>query len=542
AEKSDRPGGDFRRQFEAFAAFERDLIEDVIPYIESHYATRADREHRALAGLSMGGGQSLDFGLGHLDTFAWVGGFSSAPNTRPAAELIADPAAARAKLRLLWVSCGDEDRLMDISQRFHEALKEMKVPHVWHVDSGGHTWPVWRNDLYLLARRLFRDGPPPDEESTAPASTRAARRAPRRPSPGGDAPRSPEVAPDHRVTFRIVAPKASEVSVAGDFGAGGRLTQDDRGTWSITVGPLVPDVYSYSFTVDGVRTLDPNNAQIKPGVSRLDSVFEVPGDEAAFEALRDVPHGEVRAVWYRSGTLGTQRRMHVYTPPGYEGGDAKYPVLYLLHGSGDDDLGWSTIGRAGFILDNLLADGRAVPMLVVMPNGSLPRPAGLSRLTPGAPPSPEVRAAMETIQNRFTDELLKEVVPTVETTYRVRSGRENRAIAGLSMGGGQALRVVTTHPDQFAFVGIWSAGIFGDVAEFARRNEEFLGRADQVNEHVKLFSIRVGDQDFTLAGSQGLAELLQQHGIRHELRLSGGGHTWINWRHYLNDFAPRLFR
>jgi len=157
AAKEDRAGGDFRGQFPAFERFEDDLLQDLIPFVESHYSVHADREHRALAGLSMGGGQSLNFGLRHLEAFAWVGGFSAAPNTKPAAELIADPASARAKLRLLWVSCGDRDRLLNISTRFHEALNEMQVPHVWHVDAGDHTWEVWKNDLYLLATQLFRE-------------------------------------------------------------------------------------------------------------------------------------------------------------------------------------------------------------------------------------------------------------------------------------------------------------------------------------------------------------------------------------------------
>jgi enterochelin esterase-like enzyme len=145
------------KQAKAFEAFEDDLLKDVIPYVEAHYPVQADREHRALAGLSMGGGQSLNFGLKHLDTFAWVGGFSSAPNTKPAADLVTDPGDAAKRLRLLWVSCGDQDRLMDISKRFHEALEEKKVPHVWHVDSGGHEWSVWKNDLYLLSQMLFQD-------------------------------------------------------------------------------------------------------------------------------------------------------------------------------------------------------------------------------------------------------------------------------------------------------------------------------------------------------------------------------------------------
>ncbi|MHC5543412.1 esterase, partial [Singulisphaera rosea] len=201
--------------------------------------------------------------------------------------------------------------------------------------------------------------------------------------------KSTEVADDHKVTFRIYAPKASEVSVGGDFGQGGAMEKDEHGVWSRTVGPLTPDFYSYTFNVDGVRTVDPKNPMVKPGVNSLDSLFLVPGEEADFETTKDVPHGQVRAVWYRSGTLEMPRRLHVYTPPGYEGGSEAYPVFYLLHGSGDEDSGWSTIGRAGFILDNLIAAKKAVPMIVVMPNGSLPRPTNLPAFTPGTPPSPE---------------------------------------------------------------------------------------------------------------------------------------------------------
>ncbi len=322
------------------------------------------------------------------------------------------------------------------------------------------------------------------------------------------------------------------------------MTKDDQGVWSLTVGPLVPDFYSYTFTVDGVRTVDPKNPMVKPGLGSLDSLFLVPGEQAEFETTKDVPHGEVRAAWYRSGTLGMPRRLHVYTPPGYEEGSDKYPVLYLLHGAGDEDSGWSTIGRAGFILDNLLAAKQAMPMIVVMPNGSLPRPTNLpGRPAAGEAPSPEFRAAMEAIQNRFTDELLKDVVPFVERTYRVKAGPEDRAIAGLSMGGGQTLRVVTTNPDKFAYVAIWSAGLFGGNAdEWEKRNEAFLAAADKVNGSVKRLEICVGDKDFALAGSKALAGVLEKRGVKHDVQISGGGHTWINWRHYLNGLAPKLFR
>src|SRR6266568_2016567 len=211
---------------------------------------------------------------------------------------------------------------------------------------------------------------------------------PRQPTPN-DTLKSPEVSSDHHVTFRIYAPKASEVTVGGDWiaqglGTGGKLEKDDQGVWSITVGPLAPDFYSYTLTVDGVRTVDPKNPMIKQGISSVDSMFEVPGEEAAFEENQSVPHGEIRMVWYPSSTLGMQRRMHVYTPPGYDRSSARYPVFYLLHGGGDDDSGWSTIGRAGFIMDNLLAAKKAKPMIVVMPNGSMPRPANAAAFAPPA--------------------------------------------------------------------------------------------------------------------------------------------------------------
>jgi enterochelin esterase-like enzyme len=185
-----------------------------------------------------------------------------------------------------------------------------------------------------------------------------------------------------------------------------------------------------------------------------------------------------------------------------------------------------------------------VPMLIVMPNGSLPMPTNLPpRPQPGTPPSPEFRAAMETAQNRFTDELLKEVIPFVERTYRVKPGPDNRALAGLSMGGGQTLRVVTTHSGEFSHVAIWSAGLFGGNAEdWEKQNESFLASADKVNSSIKLFEISVGDKDFALAGSKALAGVLEKRGIKHDVHISGGGHTWINWRHYLNELAPKLFR
>src|SRR6516225_6287095 len=300
------------------------------------------------------------------------------------------------------------------------------------------------------------------------ASLASAQPPQRKPTPN-DTLVSPEISADHKVTFRIYAPKASEVTVRGDWMTTMepvKLTKDDQGVWSAAVGPLTPDFYSYAFNVDGVKTADPKNAMIKQGIASVDNMFFVPGKEADFEDTKKVPHGEIRQVWYQSSTLNTQRRMHVYTPPGYDAGTDKYPVFYLLHGGGDEDSGWSTIGRAGFILDNLIAEKKAKPMLVVMPNGSLPRPANMPRFTPGQTPSPEALKAIAAFQQRFTEELLKAIVPFVEKNFRVLQGAENRALAGLSMGGGQTLNAVTTQPDKFAYVGVWSAGIFGNADEF----------------------------------------------------------------------------
>ncbi|HTU93223.1 MAG TPA: alpha/beta hydrolase-fold protein [Gemmataceae bacterium] len=366
------------------------------------------------------------------------------------------------------------------------------------------------------------------------SATQLAAQRPGRKSTPNDTLVSTEILADHRLTFRLYAPKATEVTVRGDFGPDAKLTKDDKGVWSVTVGPLTPDFYSYFFVVDGVKTVDPKNAVIKQGIGSVDSMVFVRGKEADFEDIKDVPHGEMRKVWYQSSTLSSQRSMHVYTPPGYDDNSERYPVFFLLHGSGDDDSGWSTIGRAGFILENLIAQKKAKPMIVVMPNGSLPRPAN----QPGAPrPADSARRT-----ERFTKELLEDVVPQVEKRFRVRAGAENRALAGLSMGGGQTLGVVAGHPDQFAYVGIWSAGIFGNADEFEKRNAAFFESAEKVNKTFKLFSISIGDKDFLLDRSKSLDELLKKHGIKHELHISGGGHTWINWRHYLNDFAPQLFQ
>lgn len=340
---------------------------------------------------------------------------------------------------------------------------------------------------------------------------------------------------DKRVAIQIYAPKASEVTVSGDFLSGGKpisLTKNEQGVWSTTVGPLRPDYYSYTLMVDGVRTMDPKNPIIKQGISSLENMMAVTGPETAFEDNKTVPHGEVREVWYSSGSLNMMRRMHVYTPPGYEKGATKYPVFYLLHGAGDDDSGWSTIGRAGFILDNLIAVGQAKPMIVVMPNGSMP-----------LPPSSGMNAqTMNTIRSMFANDLLNDVMPTVEKTYRVLTNRENRALAGLSMGGFQTLDVSLTRPELFNYVGVFSSGFFGATIDEAETKYAKALNDPSFNKNKKLFWVGIGKDDFVMDANKKTLALLDKHQIKYQYKETDGGHTWINWRQYLNEYVPLLFK
>jgi enterochelin esterase family protein len=349
-------------------------------------------------------------------------------------------------------------------------------------------------------------------------------------------PVSPEVAPDGRVTFRLYAPKAETVAVRGswtlDFNSLLTLDKGADGIWSGTIAPLPADLYSYSFLINGVAVADPVNPRIKTGLYGPGSVFDIPGAAADFHAPRDVPHGVVHLHSYSSPTSKTVRRMHVYTPPGYQPAGARLPVLYLLHGSGDSDAAWFELGRAAFIADNLLAAGKMRPMIIVAPDSFL--------LTA---PDPATRARNTEL---FTAELMETIVPLVETSYRVDARREARALAGLSMGGGHTLNIGLPRLDRFAYLGVFSSGPLSQgatLAQFVERHRAVLGNPETLNRKLKLFWIACGTKDASgVRNTQALLDLLKERGIRHEHRWSDGGHTWANWRAYLNEFLPRLFR
>ena len=347
----------------------------------------------------------------------------------------------------------------------------------------------------------------------------------------GDTVRSPEVLPDHRVTFRIYAPKASEVTLTGDWlGAAPspKLTRDDSGIWSVTLGPFEPSIYIYSFRVDGMTMADPVNPRVKLRVRTSASLLEVKGDPAAFWEPHDVPHGTVEINWQKSAVLnGETRAFWIYTPPGYAKSTQRYPVLYLLHGVNDTPAGWTMVGYANFVLDNLLAAGKVVPMIVVMPFG---------HAAPYGVPTPPGGVGNDAL---FEEYLLQDVVPSVEARYRVAPGRENRAIAGLSMGAGQSLRIGLGHLDLFGAVASFSGGA---PADFETRFKDLLHDPENTNKKLRVLWIGCGRQDPAFGRSQKLSELLTKYQIQHVFHVSDGVHNYTVWRKHLAEYAPLLFR
>ncbi len=362
---------------------------------------------------------------------------------------------------------------------------------------------------------------------------------------------SPEIGADRRVTFRYIAPNAKEVYVSGELdGERHAMTKDEAGMWTVTIGPLPPDIYTYSFNIDGVTALDPRNPNTKLGYGTFGpvSVVQVPGDGPQFYDVKPVPHGEVRIHPYESRTMGVARTMWVYTPPGYDKGK-DFPVLYLLHGAGDVESGWTLIGRANTILDNLIADGTAKPMVIVMPLGHSIQSwwAGPSKTSPNAPAgrgnAPGGGAATTAGQpvplNLFAKDLLDDVMPLVEKTYKVSTKPDDRAIGGLSMGGGQTQNIAFNRPELFRYIVIMSAGGQNVVQSYP----DFFKNPAATNRQLKLLWIGVGKDDALAGGgSKTLDETLTKHGIDHVYRVTEGRHEWTVWRHYLYEVAPLLFK
>jgi len=344
---------------------------------------------------------------------------------------------------------------------------------------------------------------------------------------------SPEVHTDRTVTFRLKMPNAQKVEVGLEGSPSAAMTKDADGLWSYTTAPLGPDIYGYSFSVDGSNVLDPNCHFVKPNLLWSSNAFLVPGSPAELWEVQSVPAGELHHHFYDSKIVGAQRDYFVYTPPSYRPGDRKrYPVLYLLHGFSDMANGWSEVGKANVIFDNLIAQGKAEPMIVVMTLGY-----GVAGY-----PSPDGRRGAPGVGKKSTDNfiaaLLQEVIPQIESTYPVKTDQKNRAIAGLSMGGAETLLTGLNHPDKFAFVGGFSSGGVGNDFPAA-----FPGLdADKVNGMVKHLWISCGTEDGLIKPNRSLIEWLKGKGVHVDAVETPGQHTWMVWRRNLIAFSQTLFR
>ena len=379
-------------------------------------------------------------------------------------------------------------------------------------------------------------------------------RAPAAPRPASrQQPRiiSPELLPDNRVTLRIFSRDAVRVSVTGEWQTGTSgtetLVSNDSGLFKITIGPLKPELYGYNFTVDGVATIDPANPQVRRDGVRYQNFFIVPGNESdLYFQKNDIPHGTILKVWYHSEILGMDRRVYIYTPPGYATGKQKYPVFYLLHGAGGDEDAWTNMGRAAQIMDNLIAQGRAVPMIVVMPNGNA-NEAGSRNDIPATTAGPvAARNQGQPAGGSFETHLVKDLEPYINKNFRVLNGMNNRAIAGLSMGGMHTQTITNDNPGIFGYIGVFSMGIMNnsprtqDVSGIEKERDAKIEALKKSG--YKLYWIGCGESDMAYDNTKRLIKGLNDLGMKYTNFDKVGGHTWDTWRVCLKELAPLLFK
>lgn len=331
---------------------------------------------------------------------------------------------------------------------------------------------------------------------------------------------SPEVHADNSVTFKYYSRTAQKVSVSGEFSpARIPMTKDTSGTWSVRVPPVKPDIYPYSFWVDSVQIADPNNTYIFANERFKRSIVDIPGTTPLVHSLQNVAHGKIRYRYYKSNTLGSTRRLLVYTPPGFNpNGKTKYPVLYLIHGGSDTEETWTKVGRANFIADNLIAQGKAKPMIIVMPYGNV-RPA---------------------LMPDFTKDVINDIIPFIEANYPVANDSKNRAVAGFSVGGGQTLNIGLTNTDKFAYV--FSYAPFTATDEFRKNFTNWSPDANKINSQLKLFTISVGTEDFLYEPVKQNIAMFKEKGLNVKSYIVPGGHTWMNCKQYLATTLQEVFK
>lgn len=345
----------------------------------------------------------------------------------------------------------------------------------------------------------------------------------------------PCIHPDLKVTFRVNAPDAEKVQL--DLGKLYNMSKDEKGTWTVTTDPQVPGFHYYSIVIDGVRVSDPASESFY-GTGLMSSAIDIPEEGTDFYLIKDVPHGDIRNKIYFSKTTGTWRNLNIYTPPGYDKDSNKqYPVLYIQHGGGEDERGWAVQGKTSIILDNLIAEGKAVPMIIVMPNGNVTKP-GMNFM-----------GYSEDAMTAFKEELFENVIPFIESNYRIKPGSVNRALAGLSMGGGQTFYTGLRNTDKFANIGIFSSGLFGGI----KRTPDvpfdpesiipgILTSPESFNNKLDVFYISVGEQDPRIEYTKKLVETFRSKGLKVEFASFPGGHEWQVWRKSLHDFVQKIFK
>lgn len=523
AMKDDRSVGNIfdKDKVEAFATFEKDLLNDLIPFIEKTYPALTDKDSRAIAGLSMGGGQSLNFGLGNLDKFSWVGGFSSAPNTKVPKELMPNPEEAKKKLKLLFISCGDADGLITFSKRTHDYMYENDVPHIYYLEAGVHDFKVWKNGLYMFSQFLFKPTNPSSFTKYSVLGTAAAsniRNA-----------KYPQILPDNRVIFKVKAPEAKKVQI--DLGKKYDMVKDTSGFWNVTTDSISRGFHYYSLLIDGVAVADPASESFY-GMSRMASGIEIPYKEGGFYALKDVPHGDIRIKKYFSKASNSWREMYLYTPAGYDKSTEKYPVLYLLHGGGEDQRGWATQGKTDLILDNLIAENKAKPMIIAMLDGNFYGNGG------------GVAGFGEQQLRAFENELKNGAIPFVESNYRVETNAKSRALAGLSMGGLQTLHAGLHNTDMFNYLGVFSSGWWANNPKLTEPQYDYMAKnSTTINSNLKEFWIsQGGKEDIAHGNCQIMMKKFDEMGIKYKYSEYAGGHTWPVWRHDIYQFAQLIFK
>ncbi len=535
--------------------FSKDLLNDLMPYVEANYRTINDRENRAIGGFSRGGNQGLAFGLTNLDKFSYLCSYSSFTSMN-LPDVYDNAKKTNKKINLFWLGVGTDDFLYGNAKEYAEFLDSRGIRNVQEYTTGkfGHTWMNARYFLSQTFPLLFNKEASAEAMSKSaavkPKGKKAPAPVPAKPAaPARDGQRltpelmaklfppgvvSPEYNADGSATFRVLAPDAEKVEFECQMFEGVKpMTKGERGVWSVTVKPDQPDIYPYSFIIDGTKIADPNNMEIFPNEGYKASLADVKGPEPDFQDLQKVPHGKVSYTWYTSNAVGFDRPVCIYTPPGYDpASDKKYPVLYLIHGMTDTYETWFKVGKVNNILDNLIAKGLAEPMIVVMPYAN-PYPEMMLRGLA------KMYNPMDT--KLTTEEFTESVVPFIEANYKVLTDADNRAIAGFSLGGRQTLACGLGNPDMFHYVCAFAPAIFGPEISANFENGTYAPAAE-INEKMNLVWLSCGTSDFLYQSSLQLEKNFKERGIEHKTMYPGGGHTWMNCRDYITAVAQLLFK